>query len=785
MCAFKCSLIRRILYFALIVSSLQLPSGVSLAQPAPQIVSTSPGQNELNVPGYTNITAIFDVDMDVSTLHDTNFVVHARSTGLHYDYHSFTATLDPENDFMVGELVTVTLTTDIRSAGGAPLEQGYTWSFTVVATGGSGIFILDSQYPMSLPMAELAADLDGDGDLDLATANAWVDLVTVLTNNGDGTFVHDTAYTVQREPWSVNGADLDADGDYDLVTANHTSDDYGVGDVAVLLNQGDGTFASHSRYPAGVRPTSVFIGDLNGDGHLDLATADSSTYPGSTVSVLLNNGDGTFAAPDTYPLDHDPTEIIGGDLDGDGDLDLATGFFNSANILILLNNGVGVYAPGPVVPVGGLPQSLFVADLDGDGDLELITANTDAHDVSVIPNNGDGSFASPSDYPAGRYPHSIFAADFDGDGDLDLTTAIQSEDGVNIFLNNGDATFAPYVTYLSGGGPWSVFAADFDGDGSLDLAVGNGAWQPGSISILLNQPQCNCFSIGDCDGDGQIGPVDVIWLITYAFRGGQPPPVDEHCPAINRGDWDCNDVINIIDIVKMVNYIYRYPAPGPCDPCECDPYPDWWKTSYEGDVMPSASCPAWGMGGFGDSVQGYVDNGAFHIIDHSTTHGTGYGNCWISESFGDEYTVEYRLKCLAAAPDGDHCYTSQVSASTRAQIFDGARGLTLDFSPTHLYVVDVSAGDDCPADKEADFVNEFHVVRVVKKGGEFYVYLDGSPVTVTAGFAETRSDLRWGSSHYAGVGEGLWDYVRWNPTEAVFGEPVALELDSIRVEYQK
>lgn len=197
-----------------------------------------------------------------------------------------------------------------------------------------------------------------------------------------------------------------------------------------------------------------------------------------------------------------------------------------------------------------------------------------------------------------------------------------------------------------------------------------------------------------------------------------------------------------------------------------DPGSTWWTKEYDGSIDPSDASPSWTIENAFTEVQGYVDNGAYHIIDQSTSQGTGAGSWKINEVFGDEYTIEFRVKCPSSSPDGDHCSTSGVSASTRAQIFDGTRGITLDFTPTHLYVVDVSAGNDCPAEATANFETNFHNVKVIKDNGEFSVYLDGSLVTVTQGYAESRSYIIWGSLHFAGTGEGFWDYIRWNPNSA-------------------
>jgi hypothetical protein len=453
----------------------------ALAQ-APHIVSTSPVQNQLNVPVSTNISVTFDVDMDETTINDSTFVVNARSTGLHpgnisYDSPSRTATFDPVDDFGEGEVVTVVLTTGMESSGGAPLDSSYAWSFTLAVYDGSGAFPSQSVYPVGTePVSVFSADLDGDGDLDLATANFYDDNVSVLLNEGDGTFAPHSVYPVGMYPRSVFSADLDGDGDLDLAVANYYSDN-----VSVMLNQGNGTFAPHSVYPVGSYPASVFSADFDGDGDLDLASANSSDH---NVSILLNSGDGTFTPHSVYAVDAIPTSIFSADLDGDGDLDLASANYGTNNVSVLLNNGDGTFAPDSVYTAGSYPYSVFSADLDGDGDLDLAVANEGAASVSVLPNNGDGTFDPHTAYPVGSYPYSVFSADLDGDGDLDLAVANYGNDNVSVLLNEGDGTFAPHSVYPAGASPRSVFSADLDGDGDLDLAVAN--WGTDNVSVLRN-----------------------------------------------------------------------------------------------------------------------------------------------------------------------------------------------------------------------------------------------------------------------------------------------------------
>ena len=360
------------------------------------------------------------------------------------------------------------------------------------------------------PQSVFSADLDGDGNNDLVTANqssTQVDprgTVSVLLNKGDGTFAPKVDYGVGHAPRSVFIADIDGDGDNDLAVANGVSNT-----VSVLLNNGDGTFAPKVDYAVGSNPSSVFSVDLDGDGDNDLAVPNRTS---GTVSVLLNNGDGTFAPKVDYDAGSDPISVFSADLDWDGDHDLVVanqgtalrtvfGTLVMSVVSVLMNNGDGTFAPKVDYDAGEGLRSVFSADLDGDGDNDFAVANggfstSPGNTVSVLLNNGDGTFAPKLEYGVGSRPWSLFSADLDGDGDNDLAVANRDGNSVSVLLNNGDGTFAPKVDYFVGHLPLSVFGADLDGDGDNDLATAIG--RSTTVSVLL------ISSIGNSNLSGKV-----------------------------------------------------------------------------------------------------------------------------------------------------------------------------------------------------------------------------------------------------------------------------------------
>lgn len=467
----------RLLIYALAFTSL-IFANTSLAQ-IPHVLSTSPTQNELNVAPSTIIYVTFDIDMDASTIDGSTFVVNARSTGRHfgtigYNSEARTAFLDPAQDFEEGEVISVSLTADIRSSGGTPLENPYTWSFTIVAESGSGMFAQQVTYSCDGGPAMLhSSDLDGDGDMDLAATSYDSGDLSILFDDGEGVFSSPVNYSigVDAHTLGIFASDLDGDGDIDLAIVDDFS-----GDVYIFLNNGDGSYGSPVAYQ--VFSGYVYGADLDGDGDIDLATSNPN------VTILLNHGDGTFEEHGTYFFVYPPYRLAISDLDGDGDMDLALPILLESTIAIMLNNGDGTFGAPVNYAAGGGPECVYAADLDADGEVDLAVANDGSDNVSVFVNNGDGTYAPHVDYAVGDIPTSVFAPDIDGDGDLDLVAVNSNSNSVSVLMNNNDGTFTTAVSYPVGSSPHDVFASDFDGDGDLDLAVPN--YASDDISVLMN-----------------------------------------------------------------------------------------------------------------------------------------------------------------------------------------------------------------------------------------------------------------------------------------------------------
>jgi hypothetical protein len=410
-----------------------------------------------------------------------------------------TISFDPTNDFKPGETLYVTTTTAATATGGATLARGLVHQFTA-ATGGTGVgnFVAPVLIPEvsvnPTPRGVAVGDVDGDGDLDLLTANnTSAGTVSVRLNDGSGNYTAPTTNpnpAVGSRPRSVVLGDVDGDGDLDIVTANGSGNT-----VSVRLNNGSGNFTAPALNPdpaVGTSPFSVALGDVDGDGDLDFLAANSGS---TTVSVRLNNGSGNFTAPALNPevaVGTSPQSVALGDVDGDGDLDLMTANYNVAGtVSVRLNDGSGNFtapATNPEVSVGSNPTGVTLGDVDGDGDLDLLTANNiGGGTVSVRLNDGSGSFTAPALNPnpaVGSNAQAVTVGDVDSDGDLDLLTA-NTNGTVSVRFNDGTGNYTGITNVGVGMQPFAVALGDVDGDGDLDMLCANNS--SFSVSVRLNQ----------------------------------------------------------------------------------------------------------------------------------------------------------------------------------------------------------------------------------------------------------------------------------------------------------
>ena len=348
-------------------------------------------------------------------------------------------------------------------------------------------------------MSISTADFNGDGNIDIATANAYGNDVSVLLGLGDGSFLPQFAITVGAEPNSIIALDFNGDAVIDLATANRGGDN-----VSILLGTGDGSFANATNFETGFSPHAVTSGDFNADGFADLATANRNS---DNVSVLLGNSDGSFGLKTDFATTASPWSIDAGDVNRDGITDLVAG--SPGRVSVLLGIGDGTFVDHSEFD-SGTDSVLILDDINGDDSLDIVTAG---EAVSVLTGLGDGSFLLPEIYGIGGISTSVVTEEFNGDGFRDLAAGVtqyycSSDDQVAVLLGkqDGAGTFATtkfsFFDVPFGYAVNLLTPGDFNGDGIVDLA---------GIERLFSSRNYLHIMIGNGDGtwmEPEIYPVE-------------------------------------------------------------------------------------------------------------------------------------------------------------------------------------------------------------------------------------------------------------------------------------
>jgi hypothetical protein len=369
--------------------------------------------------------------------------------------------------------------------------------FETLLSNGVGGFQTPKYYEASQQTFDVAAfDVDGDGDLDVATLANSSAAVTIHENPGNGVFRILPRYNVASLSDAVESADIDNDGDTDIVVNGEVGIASNNAVVKILKNNGDGTFAPAIDYSPPRNFADMKLRDINNDGFVDMIFAPDGNFPAYHIGTALNNGNGTFAPTVVRELFACGGGTIDAyDLDGDGDRDIVFTEEEScqnisARIFILRNDGNQSFFVMPVLHPPGLPHELAIADVTGDGKADIITAVSGS--MEVFPGNGNLTFGSP--ILSTSEPFKFKAADFNGDGKLDLAMIMQQSsfgtDTLATSLGNGDGTFQAVRTQTGSSVLESLRisndldVSDFNGDGKNDLLTYN--YASNDVSLFLN-----------------------------------------------------------------------------------------------------------------------------------------------------------------------------------------------------------------------------------------------------------------------------------------------------------
>jgi hypothetical protein len=350
--------------------------------------------------------------------------------------------------------------TDSASGGGGPDRV------EIFRNQGNGTFVNVQQISLgNVGAAELvAADLDLDGDLDLAVALHNTNAVQILLNNGGSFVLGGSTPSGGIETRHIAAMDLDGDGDIDLAASNRSSNN-----VSIFMNNGAAAFTMTGLVATSLEPYDLALEDLNGDCRTDIAVA---AHDARVVNVMMNLGSGTFGGATSIPVpgNEKPAGMFAADLDADFDIDLVTTTDNNnlGVVVVFRNSGTGTFT-GQSFPSNGLnPDAVLAADLDGDGDKDIAAADEDANLVSVLPNLGNATFGGAQTYPVGVHPDNIAAGDLNGDGSLELVVTNRDSNNVSILTNGTTGGTSNYcVTTPNSRG----FGTRIDSTGSVSISA--------------------------------------------------------------------------------------------------------------------------------------------------------------------------------------------------------------------------------------------------------------------------------------------------------------------------
>jgi sugar lactone lactonase YvrE len=366
----------------------------------------------------------------------------------------------PDLAVLSGANGTATALTIFLGKGDGTFAAGVTTQTTIEST-------IDS------PM--IVADFNGDGKADLAILSCNQSLfgtVTTFLGNGDGTFAAPTSIVINQPsagsddiPGSLVAADFNGDGNIDLATA---------GDVNILLGNGDGTFTQTG---TGLQPSLDFnlvaSGDFNGDGIPDLVATQYLEL--GVAYIFLGKGDGTFTTTTTsLPSSIYITSIVVADFNQDGKSDLALGF--EAEVEVFLGNGDGTFNQAPASALNDAGFYLVAGDFNHDGKTDLASANPGSDMINLFVGAGDGTFTLTSTTPVvslgGSVPTAVASVDFNGDGVPDLALLVENQTTASILLTEPTESAIATVNSIApvGTGTHNV-TASYAGDANYSPTV--------------------------------------------------------------------------------------------------------------------------------------------------------------------------------------------------------------------------------------------------------------------------------------------------------------------------
>ena len=383
----------------------------------------------------------------------------------------YTVRFSPLEPFAPGEMVTASLAPPLTGRYGGQLATTHVTSFWIAATAAQPQLAPTATVNIRLPgegpirsYGAYAGDIDNDGFPDLCVPNEYSDDVRYFRNDGAGNFSTSTVLPLPHntQPSPIEGGDFNGDGWIDLVTANIVG-----ASVAILLNDGSGGFLPAQLHAVGATPRGLAVFDADSDGDLDVVVANRNS---SNLSLLRGDGAGSFQPASFFQGGvGGETALASCDADGDGVTDLFVGGFNSQTLALLLGDGQGNFTVADTVALGGAPWMIAAGDVDRDGEVDVVAALSTSAQVAVIRNDRQSGFRQPDYYTCGPFPVAVDLGDLDGDGDLDLISSEYLGSSYSVFRNLGGGAFAPRQVLAAPSAGSCALVVDLDGDEDVEL----------------------------------------------------------------------------------------------------------------------------------------------------------------------------------------------------------------------------------------------------------------------------------------------------------------------------
>ncbi len=464
----------------------------------PRVVSMTPLKNTISSTVTSNVDVVFDEAMNSSTLNSTNVKVSGSFRGgysgsISYNGGSHTLTFNPDSSFLAGEVITVLLKSGIQDASSMGITFPLSYSFTVSSNTGYGTFAPAASYTAmggsGGAYASVAADLNKDGRIDIATVTQVQNTLSIFMNNGNGILAAKVDYTTGGFPRDVVAADIDNDGDMDLLTAYNSS-----ASLSVFKNNGNGTFAARTDYNSGTNASGLVAVDLDNDGDIDVVLTDTGN---DRLIINLNNGSGVFGSPIYIATGDAPTKIAAGDFNADGFMDIVVVNSPTDNASVHYNDKHGALLSAVSHFTGDGPNDIVVATVNSTGKADFLTSNGNANTVSEWISNSGMPLGTTNSFAMGDYPWAIAATNIDADNDLDLIVANGNTSTLSFKTNNGSAVFSGTASYTLSSIANDVLAVDLNKDGRMDLVTSN---ENGTVSVILNSNGGHVASVSPVNG---------------------------------------------------------------------------------------------------------------------------------------------------------------------------------------------------------------------------------------------------------------------------------------------